>query len=126
MDGEQETAAAAAAQWDAEEEDEYVDQKLLAAAIALSLAQPDEEDEQQEEQLPPPPPLKKFLEARTPESLLCPITLHLFDDPVVLVADGCTYSRAAIEEHLAFCRQSKWGWTDRCVYLYVPHNGLID
>jgi hypothetical protein len=40
--------------------------------------------------------------------MLCPITLHLLDDPVVLVADGCTYLRAAIELHLAFCRQSKW------------------
>jgi hypothetical protein len=39
--------------------------------------------------------------------MLCPISFHLMLDPVVLVADGCTYSRAAIEQHLA-CRQSKW------------------
>ena len=85
-----------------------MDSELLAAAIALSLA-PSEEEQQLP---PPPPPLKEFVEARTPESLLCPITLHLFDDPVVLAADGCTYSRAAIEQHLAFCRESKWmgGW----------------
>ena len=55
----------------------------------------------------PPPPLAEFLEAHTPESLLCPITLELLDDPVVLVADGCTYSRAAIERHLDHCRARK-------------------
>ena len=62
----------------------------------------------EQQQLPPPPPLEEFLEAQTPEWLLYPITLQLLDDPVLLVGDGCIYSRAAIEEHLAFCRQSKW------------------
>ena len=108
-----------------EQEDDDVDPGLLTAAIALSLAPPDEEQEQQEEQLPPPP-LKEFLELRTPESLLCPITLHLLDDPVVLFADGCTYSRAAIEEHLAFCRKSKWsGWVVE-IGLCVSNDELID
>ena len=94
----------------ASEEEDDEDPKLLAAAIALSLAPLEEEEEEEEEEqlLPLPPSLEEFLETRTPESMLCPITLHLLDDPVVLVGDGCTYSRAAIEEHLAFCRQSKW------------------
>ena len=51
-----------------------------------------------------PPPLDELLEAHAPDQLICPITLSLLDDPVLLFGDGCTYSRAAIEEHLAHCR----------------------
>ena len=35
-----------------------------------------------------------------PDHLLCPITREMFRDPVMLVASGHTYERAAIEEHL--------------------------
>ena len=51
-----------------------------------------------------PPPLDEFLEAKAPEELICPLALHLLDDPVTLLADGITYSRAAIEQHLEHCR----------------------
>ena len=100
-----------------------MDSELLAAAIALSLAPPEEKEQQPPPPPPPPPPsLEEFLKARTPESMLCPIKLHLLDDPVVLFADGCTYSRAAIEAHLALCRQSKWisGWIHLCVCIDRP------
>ena len=45
------------------------------------------------------------MEAGAPEDLVCPLTLQLLDDPVILVADGITYARAAIEAHLAWCRE---------------------
>ena len=45
--------------------------------------------------MPPPPP-------PSPEELCCPITLSLFEDPVLL-SDGHMYSRAAIQ-----------GWLRRC------------
>ena len=41
---------------------------------------------------------------------MCPISLHLLEDPVILAGDGCTYSRAAIEAHLAHCRARELGW----------------
>lgn len=50
------------------------------------------------------PPLDELLEAHAPDQLICPITLSLLDDPVLLFAGGCTYSRAAIEQYLAHCR----------------------
>ena len=37
---------------------------------------------------------------RPPSNLCCPITLHLFRDPVLCVGDGETYVRSAIEEHI--------------------------
>ena len=54
-----------------------------------------------------PRPPKEYIEEDAPDSLVCPITLQLMDDPVFLVADGCTYSRAAIEAHFAACRKRK-------------------
>ena len=39
-----------------------------------------------------------------PVELCCPITWDLMDDPVLAVADGHTYERSAIENHL---RQSR-------------------
>ena len=58
-----------------------------------------------------PLPLDEFVEAAAPDNLTCPITLHLLDDPVFLAADGCTYSRVAIEAHLAHCRSRELlGW----------------
>ena len=71
--------------------------EILAAAIALSLAPAAAR----------PLPLEEYVEADAPESLLCPISLSLFDDPVLLPADGCTYSRAAIEAHFDACRTSE-------------------
>ena len=55
----------------------------------------------------PPPPLADLVEAGAPEELVCPLTLQLLVDPVILTGDGITYSRAAIEEHLALCRDRK-------------------
>jgi hypothetical protein len=106
-------AAAAAAEEEEEEEEEEDDNDddgELAAAIALSLA------------VERPPPLEEYLDAHAPESLICPISIQLMVDPVVLAGDGVTYSRAAIEEHFAFCRKRTcrgvcvvgrsglWGW----------------
>jgi ankyrin repeat protein len=59
-----------------------------------------------------PPPLEEYLEAHAPEDLMCPISLQLLAEPVMLVADGITYSRAAIDEHFAFCRQRAYGRRD--------------
>ena len=56
---------------------------------------------------PPPPPLAELVEAGAHEELVCPLTLQLLDDLVMLVGDGMTYSRAAIEMHLAWCRDRK-------------------
>jgi hypothetical protein len=39
-------------------------------------------------------------DADPPSDLLCPVTLELMVDPVILVGDGHTYSRAGIEEWL--------------------------
>jgi len=50
------------------------------------------------EWLAPPPP-SVAVGAEPPEHLLCPITYELMDDPVIL-DDGYTYERRAIEEHL--------------------------
>ena len=36
-----------------------------------------------------------------PPSLLCPVTLAVFADPVVLVETGHSFERAAIERHLS-------------------------
>ncbi len=47
--------------------------------------------------------LEEVLEAHAPKGLICPISLQLFNDPVLLVADGCTYTHAHIEQHLAWC-----------------------
>jgi ankyrin repeat protein len=80
-----------------QEEDDDADAVALAAAIALSLA-PAPAIER-------PPPLQEFLDAHAPEILLCPISLQLMEEPTLLVADGCTYSRVSIEQHLEFCRQ---------------------
>lgn len=68
--------------------------QLLVAAIALSLSA---------ERLPP---LDDFLDQRAPDYLICTILTSLLEDPVLLMGDGCTYSRAAIQEHLDFCRNS--------------------
>ena len=59
-------------------------------------------DRKQEQQAPDTtaaavPPLPEYLEAHAPEDLVCPITLKLLVDLVLLVANGITYSRAAIE-----------------------------
>ena len=51
-----------------------------------------------------PPPLCEYLQARVPPALVCPISLEVLRDPVLLVADGCTYLRAAIERHFAVRR----------------------
>ena len=51
-------------------------------------------------------PLDAFLDKQAPEDLLCPISLSLLMDPVILAADGITYSRAAIQQHLDNCRAS--------------------
>jgi hypothetical protein len=58
------------------------------------------------------PPLDEFLEADAPDQLICPITMQLVEEPVVLVGDGCTYSKAAIQQHIDYCRQSacRWKW----------------
>lgn len=53
-----------------------------------------------------PPSLPEFLEMHVPDVLRCPITLRLINDPVMVMADGSTYSRAAIEQLLAACRES--------------------
>lgn len=52
-----------------------------------------------------PPPLKTYLDANAPDDCRCPISTTLLDDPVVLAGDGFTYSRAAIQEYFAFCRE---------------------
>ena len=57
----------------------------------------------------PPPPLAELVEAHAPEELVCPLTLQLLVDPVILAGDGITYSRAFIETHLAWCRDRKCG-----------------
>lgn len=94
---------------DAEDEDE----EALAAAIALSLSiatptAPELEPEPEPEPPAPaperPPPLKEYLETHAPDILVCPIAFSLMHDPVVLAADGCTYSHAAIEAHFNYCR----------------------
>ena len=51
-----------------------------------------------------PPPLEEYLTLRAPPELVCPLTQSLLDDPVVLAGDGFSYSRAAIKQHLASCR----------------------
>jgi ankyrin repeat protein len=90
------TAAAVAAADDAgAEQEKEGKQAALAAAIALSPS------------VERPPPLEEYLDAHAPDDLICPITMTLLADPVTLVADGCTYSRVAIEQHFAFCRQRK-------------------
>ena len=75
-----------------------------------------------------PPPLDELLEADAPDHLQCPISLALLDDPVLPPADGCTYSRAAIEQHFDACRRSEsriwvlWDWlgaTGFSVSVYV-------
>jgi hypothetical protein len=88
-------APAPAIEQQEEEEDDGNDAEALAAAIALSLARPPKH----------PPPLQEYLDAHAPELLLCPISLQLMEEPTLVVVDGCTYSRAAIEQHLEFCRQ---------------------
>jgi len=52
-----------------------------------------------------PAPLRAFLQMHAPPSLMCPISLCLLEEPVLLMADGCTYSRASIERHFAIRRQ---------------------
>ena len=54
-----------------------------------------------------PAPLDDFVKADAPRNLTCPISLQLQDDPVMLLTDGRTYSRASIEAHLAHCRSSE-------------------
>jgi hypothetical protein len=49
----------------------------------------------------------RHLEEHAPEDLLCPISLELMQDPVLLVLDGLTYDRRYIELHIASCRQRK-------------------
>ena len=62
-----------------------------------------------------PPPLEEYLEMHVPDSnFLCPISLSLMDDPVLLVGDGWTYSKAAIQQHLDFCRDSALAWRCMC------------
>jgi hypothetical protein len=39
-----------------------------------------------------------------PEDYLCPLSLSLFEDPVIAM-DGISYSRGAIQAHLDFCRE---------------------
>jgi ankyrin repeat protein len=68
----------------------------LAAAIALSLS------------AERPPPLEEYLDTHAPEHLLCPISLGLLHEPMVLMGDGCTYSRVLIEQHLELCRKRAW------------------
>ncbi len=55
-----------------------------------------------------PPSLEEYLEAHAPDAFICPISFSLMDDPVLLVGDGCTYSRRSIEEHLDYCRSRKY------------------
>ena len=45
--------------------------------------------------------VEQYLEQHAPDGLKCPISLQLFVDPVILVGDGCTYSRSCIERHLS-------------------------
>ncbi len=52
--------------------------------------------------------LVDYLEKEAPDALSCPISFQLLDDPVILVADGCTYSRACIQQHLDHCRTRKY------------------
>jgi ankyrin repeat protein len=70
-----------------------------------------EQGEEQEEAAPPRPPLPlaDFVQADVPHYLSCPIWLQLLDDPVLLVGDGHTYSRAAIQRHFAV-RRAGGGW----------------
>lgn len=49
-------------------------------------------------------PLDSYLDKHAPEELLCPISLCLLEDPVILAADGITYSRASIQKHFDSCR----------------------
>lgn len=56
-----------------------------------------------------PPPLEEYLDANAPEGLLCPISLQIMTEPVLLAGDGCTYSKAAIERHLDMCRARESG-----------------
>lgn len=43
------------------------------------------------------------MEEHLPDQLKCPISLDMYEDPVILAADGFTYSRKKIEEHFDFC-----------------------
>jgi hypothetical protein len=52
---------------------------------------------------PPPPPQPKPVE--TPKEFICPITLEIMGDPVVL-ADGFSYERQAITEWMSSNRIS--------------------
>lgn len=48
-----------------------------------------------------PPPLDDYMEAHASATLICPVSLQLLEDPVLLAGDGCTYSRFHIEQHFA-------------------------
>jgi hypothetical protein len=73
-----------------------------------------EEEVQQQCDIPKPvnSAVSDELEDDTPDHLKCPLTLCLMEDPVILVADGCTYERIAIEGHLSYRRQRKNGQND--------------
>ena len=90
---------------DGEDDEDESEEEAAAAAAAGAPAGADTPAATTVVGVECPPPLEDFLEASTPENLLCPITLELQDDPVVLLGDGCTYSRAAIKQHLGLCRK---------------------
>ena len=60
-----------------------------AASVPVAAAAAAEADDDDDSDGPKPP-----------SNLCCPITLHLFRDPVQCVGDGETYERSAIEEHI--------------------------
>jgi hypothetical protein len=39
-----------------------------------------------------------------PQSFLCPLSKTVMTDPVLLVASGHTYERAALARHFSICR----------------------
>jgi hypothetical protein len=92
--------AAEAQQQQQEEEQDQEQEHKEAEAVPVAIAAPLPER---------PPPLEEYLEAHVPDDFMCPITMSLLADPVVLAGDGFTYSRATIEQHFAHRRQRAWG-----------------
>lgn len=71
-------------------------------------------------------PLDAFLDDHAPEELLCPISMCLLDDPVILAADGITYSRTSIQKHFDNCRsgtiESRCLHTRKSILTCLPHS----
>jgi hypothetical protein len=98
--GAAEEQAAAAIEAAADETEGEPGTTVAAAAVASAPAPPIAPTELL-------PSLEEYLEAHAPDHLMCPISLQLLADQVVLMGDGCTYSRAAIQQHLDLCTERK-------------------